>query len=397
MAHDAKRVEPRVLQGRHGSYQMTGVRLGAGAFGQVTQGLDVDSQEPVAIKLFHSIHAAQYQDPRAYNKICAEEEAEKLYYLKQFPIPGVVSLLDGPILVGDDYYLIYPLVTGQSFRRWLQDLKHSRLSSEAQVATSQQIVSLMVQLTQTLEALWRFGLVHRDLKPDNMMVRSLDSNDGTIQPTDRVESIVLDFGNACVDPIQAAGNRTPPPETIVCNPAHLMSTRGYISADFLQTGRANLQFYDRYALGMVFLDLTSAATKPTDQKVFLDESYRYSLIKTGLPECNALIDALLENRPQNRPSFAFIQQKLSQIQRQVREGAVFALTTALPAATPQHYLQTEFSPVSRSNIISDFEAGLQGLSPPKKAKNREPLIEPDFSGLSQPNSEDDSLMKALKM
>ncbi len=148
--------------------------LGAGAMGVVYTAYDPKLDRRVALKLLRI--------PREDNgtQIVARliREAQALAKLNH---PNVVTIHDCDTL-GEHVYLAMELVEGTNLSRWLRD--HERSAAE--------ILESFRQAGRGLGAAHQVGLVHRDFKPDNVLI----GDDGRIR--------VADFGiarNADEDPL----------------------------------------------------------------------------------------------------------------------------------------------------------------------------------------------------
>ena len=77
-----------------------------------------------------------------------------------------------------DYYLVMDYVDGESLRQWMRrQRREKKLSLET-------ALPILRQVAEALDAAHRQGVIHRDVKPDNVKI----STDGTVK--------VLDFGLA---------------------------------------------------------------------------------------------------------------------------------------------------------------------------------------------------------
>lgn len=142
-------------------------RINCGGMGVLFEALDLQSAKRVAIKLLaHELAASP--------EVVARFELEA-HALERVRHSNVVRLLDASFELGGDAYLVLELLEGES----LGDFLHRRGALAADEA-----VKLVCQIAEGLSAAHRAGVVHRDLKPDNIML-----TDGLEQ---RVK--LLDFG-----------------------------------------------------------------------------------------------------------------------------------------------------------------------------------------------------------
>ena len=142
-----------------GRYEL-GRQLGAGGMGVVYEARDPELHRRVAVKLLHGGLRGDAATFRAH--LLREARA-----MAQLAHPNVVMVHDvGQI--GDRVFVAMELVEGATLREWLA----TRPSADA-------ILDAFVQAGAGLLAAHKIGLVHRDFKPDNVLVA-----DGRVRVTD---------------------------------------------------------------------------------------------------------------------------------------------------------------------------------------------------------------------
>jgi tetratricopeptide (TPR) repeat protein len=161
-------------------------RIGAGAMGVVYAARDPELDRPVALKL---LHAGVDDDPQRWLR----DEAQALARLSH---PNVVTVYDVGT-VGRAVFIAMELVDGRTLTAWLAERPQPW----------RQILDAFLAAGRGLHAAHRAGLVHRDFKPDNVLVA--DGDDGL-----RVR--VADFGLA-----QVRTSETPSGRTRVGTPAYM--------------------------------------------------------------------------------------------------------------------------------------------------------------------------------
>jgi len=146
-------------------------RLGGGAFGYVLRAYDLRRQQEVAIKV---MNIPKLLDTRAIQRALdsAKLEFEAAQRLRHSGIARIYAL--GQTLTGQPY-VIQEFISGKPLREMLPWTR-SRIEA----------LRLLAILSHTIDALHLAGVVHLDLKPDNVIVRY----DGT--PT------LIDFGIAAL-------------------------------------------------------------------------------------------------------------------------------------------------------------------------------------------------------
>ena len=207
-------------------------KLGAGAMGVVFAGYDEELDRKVAIKLLRTAG-----DP-GHGRARLLREAQALARLSH---PNVVQVHE----IGEhggQVFVAMEFVSGTTLRQHLS----------AKQLSWQEVLKLMIQAGRGLEAAHRAGLVHRDFKPDNIMV----ATEGRAR--------VLDFGlvrmaddnlDELDDPTPLAGTAVEPPSsdgTQVAETASLtrtgsvLGTPNYMALE-QHLGRATDPLGDQYS------------------------------------------------------------------------------------------------------------------------------------------------------
>jgi eukaryotic-like serine/threonine-protein kinase len=140
-------------------------RLGAGGMGVVFAAFDEKLERKVAIKLV----ATQGGEERAQARLLREAQAQG-----RLSHPNVVTVYEVGTLLEGGLFIAMELVKGQTLRAWQRGGPRSW----------QDIVAMYAAAGEGLAAAHRGGIVHRDFKPDNVLV----GDDGRVR--------VADFGLA---------------------------------------------------------------------------------------------------------------------------------------------------------------------------------------------------------
>ncbi|HYO78289.1 MAG TPA: protein kinase, partial [Thermoanaerobaculia bacterium] len=199
---------------RLGRYEIRSL-IGAGGMGEVYLAHDGQLQRPVALKV---LAAAVRNDAELRKRL--EYEARAASALNH---PNILTVYDVGQL-GDEHFIATEFVDGVTLRQ--------RLMREE--PPLHEVVDIAVQLASALAAAEEVGLVHRDVKPDNIMLR----RDGYLK--------LLDFGLARTSSID--------PELDNTNPHMVRGTVFYMSPEQLR-GRPLDSRTDIWSTGVLLYEL----------------------------------------------------------------------------------------------------------------------------------------------
>ncbi|HKN97743.1 MAG TPA: Stk1 family PASTA domain-containing Ser/Thr kinase [Pseudonocardiaceae bacterium] len=206
--------------------------LARGGMSNVYAGLDLRLDRPVAIKVMEAKFA---QDRSFIDRFELEARAAaRLHH------PNVVAVHDQGV-DGDHVYLVMELVSGGTLR----DLLRERGALPVPLA-----VSVLDPVLAALTSAHRAGLVHRDVKPENVLI----GQGGVVK--------VADFG--LVRAIATAG---------VTSDSTILGTVAYLSPEQVETGAADARS-DVYAAGIVCYEMLTGAP-PFTGDTPLSVAYRH--------------------------------------------------------------------------------------------------------------------------
>ena len=206
------------LSGRSLGPYLLGARIGAGAMGEVYRARDERLGRHVAIKVLSARVAGSAEQAR---RLEAEGRAAAA-----IAHPNVVTVYD----VGEAdgvRYIVSELIGGESLRSRIERGAVGRAAA----------LDLGLQLARGLAAAHAQGVVHRDLKPHNLLV----TDDGTLK--------ILDFGLA-----KLSGERAR--ELDATEPGTVLGTMGYLSPEQARGEPADARS-DVFAVGAILYELLS--------------------------------------------------------------------------------------------------------------------------------------------
>jgi serine/threonine-protein kinase len=200
--------------------------LGSGAMGTVYRGRHVKLGRGVAIKVLHDdlVH-----DPTMLARFRREAQAAaRLHH------PNVSSVLDVGETPAGHQIMVMELVVGRSLGELMDDapLAHGR------------IIHLVRQILIGLDHAHAAGLVHRDLKPDNVIVEHDDRGDEVPR--------IVDFGIAALRDEDVAGGKLTETGTLLGTPRYMAPEQA--------RGEPVDHRADLFALGVMLFEMLSGTT-----------------------------------------------------------------------------------------------------------------------------------------
>ena len=234
----------------------------------VYSAMDERLERPVAVKVMSS---ALSNDPAFADRFAREARvAARLAHL------NAVSVYDQGV-DGEHVFLVMELVRGRTLRDLLR---------ERGALSPAQAVSIMEPVLAALAAAHRAGLVHRDVKPENILL----SDDGVVK--------VADFGLARAVEADATSTRT----------GLMMGTVAYCPPEQISRGAADARS-DVYSAGVVFFELLTG-TAPYTGDSAMAVAYQHvnsdmpapSSRRAGIPrQLDELVQRATSREPSGRP------------------------------------------------------------------------------------------------
>jgi serine/threonine protein kinase len=250
-------------------------QIGQGGFGRTYLCENLTRfNEPCVLKEF----APQVQGTYALEKAkkLFEREASVLHNLQHNQIPRFRELFQMRT-GGQGLFLVQDYVAGQTYRYLLASRQNQhQLFSEAEVK------QLMIDTLPVLEYIHSLGVIHRDIAPDNLMLRSSDNL-----------PILIDFGGvkqiALNAEIQATGNTDVP----TC-----LGKVGYAPHEQMQRGTvaANSDLYALAATAMVLM----TGKEPTELIDPQSLNWNWRSTITLAPQFHAVLERMLQPNPAAR-------------------------------------------------------------------------------------------------
>ena len=155
--------------------------LGEGGMGSVYRAYDVNLARPVAVKVMHRQYANQTEFRQRFL-----QEAQAAARLSDHA--SIVNIYDFG-LEDENLFMVMEYVPGASLGVFIK-----RLQEQDQVVKLSETLLILAQVADALGYAHRRGVVHRDVKPDNVLLRPLEEPD---RPGELpIRAVVTDFGLA---------------------------------------------------------------------------------------------------------------------------------------------------------------------------------------------------------
>lgn len=250
--------------------------LGRGGFGQTYLAEDRHRYDELCV-VKEFVPQIEDKATLAKAKELFEREASVLYQLGHKQIPEFRQLLEVESETGGRLFIVQDYIAGPTYQSLLED--RQRFGGQF---NETEITQLLYQLLPVLSYVHSLGLVHRDISPDNLILRQTDGL-----------PVLIDFGS--VKELAAAVRSQLSIEGL--EPAATRIGKvGYVPQEQLSTGEANASS-DLYGLAATLLVL--AAGK--DSQVLHDPYHgTWSGYEVLSPQLSGILEKMLAARPEDR-------------------------------------------------------------------------------------------------
>ena len=204
-----------------GKYQIV-VRVGRGGMARVYKAYQASLDRYVALKVLHSHLAEETDFVERF-----EREATAVARLRH---PGIVQVFDYDV-EDELYYIVMEFIDGPTLKVEISERQKRKPDDAAELFTSEEIGRLVTALAEAIDYAHKRGMIHRDLKPGNIMF------------TVEGEVLLTDFGLARMT---YASRHT--------KTGALSGTPAYMAPEQVQGGRVDSRT-DVYSLGVVVYEL----------------------------------------------------------------------------------------------------------------------------------------------
>jgi tRNA A-37 threonylcarbamoyl transferase component Bud32/tetratricopeptide (TPR) repeat protein len=210
--------------------------VGEGAMGRVYAAYDPVLDRKVALKLLY---------PRGDAPETRARQLREAKALARVAHPNLVAVHDAGVF-GDSVFITMEFVDGQTLRAWLSTRREPK-----------EIVAVFAQAGLGLAAVHAAGLVHRDFKPDNVLV----GHDRRVRVSDF--GLAREVGERSAPEGRASSNVEVPSASVV--ETALVGTPAYMAPEVLEGGRADARS-DQFAFCVALFEAL------TDERPFEDNT-----------------------------------------------------------------------------------------------------------------------------
>ncbi|GAB1542133.1 hypothetical protein NUACC21_48070 [Scytonema sp. NUACC21] len=251
-------------------------QLGQGGFGRTYLAEDLkQSPQQCVLKEF----APQVDEPQDLQKAkeLFEREASVLKQLHHSQIPRFHSTLQVHLGNKDFFLLVQDYVEGDNY--W--DLLEARIA-QGKTFSEEEVVKLLQQILPVLSYIHSLNVIHRDISPDNLILRRTDNL-----------PVLIDFGGVKQLPAskgfwltQLSGNRT------------ILGKKGYAPEEQLRQGKA-FACSDLYSLAVTALVLLTGK-EPQQLYDTYDGNWRWGTEIKASPKLESVLKIMLAYKPSDR-------------------------------------------------------------------------------------------------
>lgn len=322
---------------RIGSYQVVRL-LGAGGMGVVYEAAHEQLKRRVAIKVLNTQLASNPQN--------AERFRNEARIVSAISHPGLVSIFEIGSLPSGQPYIVMEYLDGES-------LAHRITRCGAKLGGD--TLRITRQIASTLGFVHARGVVHRDLKPDNIIIVA----DSEAAGGERAK--ILDFGIAKIVSAGDVAGQVPGGKT---RTGLILGTPAYMAPEQCRGAGLVDEKADVYALGVMLYEMLSG--QPLFSAEGIGELMALHMFQVPPPiteivpvvACDVaeLVHAMLAKRPQDRPTANQVASRLEELGAPratdrvgTNRGADLA---ALPSLVSAAYVRSRTNPTQGAGQLA---------------------------------------------
>ena len=302
-------------------------RLGRGAMGTVYLAMDVNLKRAVAVKAL----GAQHRSRPLVERFRAEAES-----MAQVDHPNVVQIYSYGEHAGTPYFVM-ELLDGESLAEYID-----RLKIYDEVVHLDEVIGILSQVCRGLSAIHARGIVHRDVKPANIMI------------TSHYRVAVADFGLVGQISESAGGDME-----VYGTPIYLAPER----IDTRPVAEDQAHLCDVYALGVVLYEFLTGGEAPFDHEdtvalLAMHATEPPPRISARRPDLPPGLDDVLQKAMAKKPAERY------QSAEAFRQGLLDARSSSAAGATGMDFTAVVVDSVPKSalNLVRAINKAFPGAS-----------------------------------
>ncbi|MDX8376770.1 MAG: serine/threonine-protein kinase [Mariprofundales bacterium] len=141
-------------------------KLGTGAMGEVFLARDNDLHRDVAIKRLHFTAELAAQMTDEQQQEASDRFIQEARSVARLNHSNIITIYQ--IVTNDEHsYIVMEYLNGKTLQSWLNDMRHFSVAA---------VINIGMQVAEALDYAHRAGIVHRDIKPDNIFLTSNADN-----------------------------------------------------------------------------------------------------------------------------------------------------------------------------------------------------------------------------
>jgi serine/threonine protein kinase len=309
--------------------------LGQGGFGRSYLAVDKqNSQQECVLKEF----APQVETPQELQKAkeLFDREASVLKKIRHSQVPRFHTSLQAKIGTKDFFFLVQDYVEGNNY----YDILNQRLG-QGKTFSEEEVINLLHNILPVLSYIHSLDIVHRDISPDNLILRGGDNL-----------PVLIDFGGVKQLPAsqgfwftQLVGNAT------------LLGKKGYAPEEQLRQGKV-FKNSDLYSLAVTALVLVTGKEPQSLYDSYNGVWYWDKEIQVS-PKLATVLKKMVAYKPSDR------YQKAEQVLKDLPAPTLVTLpNTVTPAKTmqPPGNQQNPYITRMRTNVVAPGIKGVKAIS-----------------------------------
>lgn len=298
-------------------------KLGSGGMGEVFLAQDTKLERKVAIKM---LPAKSIDDAQAKKRLFREARAAAT-----LDHPNICSIYDVNE-DGDCLFIVMQYVEGQTLAMRLVESP----------LTSNEVIDIGIQVTEALSEAHARGVIHRDIKPQNVMI------------TPRGQVKVLDFGLARMNPSEQSTGPEAKTVTQLTEEGSIVGTVAYMSPEQLKGQPVDTRT-DLFSLGVMLYEcaagrppFTGTSKIEISSKVLQVEPRKPSELNPGIPWGleRIILKAMAKEVGDRYQTPDEVLQDLKQLR-----ASLSGATELLPSASVTHQTSSASPPAPAQNVL----------------------------------------------